>query len=617
MGRLLNFDKINSIRYRILFGFLIITAIYLLYLLISFNYVSRLDAIRQTDKKIAQLEAKTLMMIKKDNDFFDLESINPRFFETKESLILSEREQLNQQINHEIKQLLESTDKDGRHLKPLVEKASISLKEYNEHFDQLKEYIYIRGFKDYGLEGEMRTYAHQLEQYFVPQYLKPVEILTLRRHEKDFFLRNEKIYIENFNNLANDVKQKLPAGSNALQLLNNYQNIFNELAQLQFEIGLSSREGLRRELNSLTDELTLDFEDLLASSEGFLAKRASEVKLSLLLIYLLAAALSILISINAAMKLSRPIRKLSRVMSEVVRQRFNKKPEYNLINPTVEIKQLSSSFDELMKEMELRMKDIREKSSILKSQNKDLIKLNHELDNFLYSTAHDLRSPLTSLLGLINLSHYENKDPNMNTYFSMMKDSVHKMESFIADVVNYAKNNKIEREIEKIDIEDLINQLIVYNKNITSKEYDFHIKIEGEYPVYSDVNRLKIIFNNLISNAVKYQDITKPNPYATIEVKVERECIRIQCSDNGIGIAEEHQKRIFDMFYRATELSKGSGLGLYLLREAARKLNGNVEIDSTIGKGSSFLITLENFIPGKEHQHSIAFADNLLKAGNN
>lgn len=604
--------KHNSIRYRILLGFGIVTFIYLGYLIISFIYVNRLDKMRQQDKKLAKLETLTLRMIKKDNDFFDVESINPSFFETENSQILVDREALNEKIKSEIKILKQASATSSPFLHKYILHIESYIKRYNGNINTLVDLVYKRGFKDYGLEGLMRNYAHQLESNAEASKTTIGDILSLRRHEKDFFLRHEVYYIEKFNELIIDLIKKTDKQSETGVLLIDYQSAFNTLAQLEIQIGLSGNEGLRSELNQLTDTISQNYEDFLGASEDHLAENTSQVKIILLIIFVLAVFISLLVGLNMAIKLSRPIKKLSGVMAQVVQNQLTTKPNYNLDSPTIEISDLSESFTYLMAEMEHRITEINEKSEKLKSQNYDLNKLNSELDHFLYSTAHDLRSPLTSLLGLINLCLYENKDEKIVPYFRMMQDSIKKMEKFIADVVVYAKNSKTEREIEKIDLQSLIINLVEYNKQFSSKEIKFEIVIEGDYVLYSDKNRLKIILNNLISNAIKYQDYNKAYRFVKIVALIDSKKIALQFSDNGIGISPEHQDKIFNMFYRASEFSKGSGLGLYLLKEAVHKLNGKVEALASAGQGTTFYLEFENFTPDSDApQQMLLYQDSV------
>ena len=104
--------------------------------------------------------------------------------------------------------------------------------------------------------------------------------------------------------------------------------------------------------------------------------------------------------------------------------------------------------------------------------------------------------------------------------------------------------------------------------------------------------RVKMILNNLISNALKYQDPLKKEHLINISMNENGSWLNILCEDNGIGIENNYLERVFYMFYRATELSKGSGLGLYIANETAKKLGGEISVKSKVKHGTVFTVSL-------------------------
>ena len=116
--------------------------------------------------------------------------------------------------------------------------------------------------------------------------------------------------------------------------------------------------------------------------------------------------------------------------------------------------------------------------------------------------------------------------------------------------------------------------------------------ISHDFEILVDANRLKVILANLISNAIRYADLTKTNPHILIEAKEDDTNTKIEVKDNGQGIAAEHHSKIYDMFYRASHNSKGSGLGLYIVKETLMRLGGSIELTSEVGEGSTFTVCL-------------------------
>ena len=233
----------------------------------------------------------------------------------------------------------------------------------------------------------------------------------------------------------------------------------------------------------------------------------------------------------------------------------------------------------------------------LQKTNQELRKINEELDQFVYSASHDLRAPLLSLLGLISVIELEGLD-NIPAYLVMMKKSIQKLDLFIADIVDYSRNSRSESITEAINIPQIIDGVF---EQLQYLPLSMKIKRITEYkinhPFFCDANRLKIIFNNLISNALRYHSAVCTDPYIKVAVQTSPFSCSIRVEDNGSGIAYEHQDKIFQMFYRASSDSTGSGLGLYIVKEVLNKLHGSITVYSKVGEGTSFSINIPNVNP--------------------
>ena len=230
----------------------------------------------------------------------------------------------------------------------------------------------------------------------------------------------------------------------------------------------------------------------------------------------------------------------------------------------------------------------------IQKMNKKLIKVNSELDGFVYSASHDLRSPLASLLGLINLSR---KDPsNTLIYLDKMEKSVKRLDDFIAEIIDFSSNERKEVVCDEVDFESIVRNIIDELSFLDSEqEVRKEVKVIQKGPFISDKRRVAVIFRNLISNALKYYDGSKEDPYLKIEVESDSNIARIVIEDNGIGISKDEQEEVFKMFYRATERSTGSGLGLYIILETVEKLQGTIKMDSQKYEGTKFVIEIPFF----------------------
>lgn len=225
-----------------------------------------------------------------------------------------------------------------------------------------------------------------------------------------------------------------------------------------------------------------------------------------------------------------------------------------------------------------------------KATEKKLIKANFELDSFVYKASHDLRAPLLSVLGLINLAN-SSKPEEAHTYLELMRTSIFKLDQFIHDLTQFSRSDRLEIKKEVIDFEGMIDEVIGNLQFMNpSDDIRFIRNITVAHGFTSDPMRLKVIFNNLISNCIKYYDDKKESPFIQIDIKAEQNICKIRVADNGIGIEDAYLDRIFEMFYRATELSEGSGLGLYILKNAIGKVGGEISVASRFGEGTEFFL---------------------------
>lgn len=235
----------------------------------------------------------------------------------------------------------------------------------------------------------------------------------------------------------------------------------------------------------------------------------------------------------------------------------------------------------------------------LRTQNEELIKINQELDSFVYSVSHDLRAPLRSLLGLLNISKRDDRprDPIYDQYFQMMEESIHKLDSTLKDILEYSRNARRELNLEKIDFNKVLSGVVSKLEYMQGfDKLNIKTRIEGEDTSFiSDSHRLSVVFSNLLSNAIKYCDPQKEICQLEITVRILPDEATITFEDNGIGIHESILPKIFNMFYRGTELSEGAGLGLYIIKETLLKLRGNIDVASKFGVGTTFRVGIHNF----------------------
>ncbi len=227
----------------------------------------------------------------------------------------------------------------------------------------------------------------------------------------------------------------------------------------------------------------------------------------------------------------------------------------------------------------------------IQQQNLMLEKTNAELDRFVYSVSHDLKSPLSSILGLMSIAEMSDNSEEIMHCIGMMRERVDALNGFIEEIIDYSRNTRTEATYQEVNLHNLVTKVLdglKYMENMS--DIRLAIEIDPADTLVTDPGRLKIVLNNLIGNAVKYHSLRKDDPYILIRLDKSPEHITIRIEDNGQGIDEAIQRRVFEMFYRGHESSQGSGLGLYIAREMMRKLHGDIELFSEKGQGSTFII---------------------------
>ena len=221
-----------------------------------------------------------------------------------------------------------------------------------------------------------------------------------------------------------------------------------------------------------------------------------------------------------------------------------------------------------------------------------LEKVSTELDRFIYSASHDLRAPISTMMGLLSLMKSE-KTLDYDKYLGFLEDSLLKLDNHIRKLTTFSKITNELIAYQSIDLkktaEDIVSELF---DHINYEKVTFELVISGNSTIKSDYSKVRIILFQLIKNAYDFADMNKSRSFLSIKVIDLVDLLRIEIVDNGIGIEDIHQPHVFKLFYRASEKSKGSGLGLYMVKEALMKLHGTIELHSNFKVGTSVVVVI-------------------------
>ena len=222
----------------------------------------------------------------------------------------------------------------------------------------------------------------------------------------------------------------------------------------------------------------------------------------------------------------------------------------------------------------------------------ELVYKTNELDTFVYRASHDLRGPVASLMGLHNVVQTEFKeDKHALEYFEHYHKSVLRLNRILHNLIDLTKIKEKEIQPSKVDLKTLLNDCLSSVSHVNNFE-KIHFKIQNDvdFEVLTDRGMLRTILFNLLENSVNFIQPDNPQPFVKVNLKYESNFLIIEVADNGQGIKKELQSEVFNMFYRANEKSTGSGLGLYIVRNAVERLNGNIQLKSKELSGTKISI---------------------------
>ncbi len=594
------FLRLQSIRHKLFIAFLSISVLTVLLALLAYFQIRALDSLNNFSGKLNKLNDSFNNLLEADlelfgRDIYDtllyIDQSSPRV-NLHKSLMSSIRKQLKEHsFSNKIKHGYDSS----------ISVLDSNLMHYDSTYHGLLKAQLMVGFKDFGLEGIMREYAHRLED---PRFnLELSDLLMLRRHEKDYLIRREPQYIRKFEIKKSAILDKLHQlkDEEAILQLEAYTQTLMQIVEQHAVIGDYNSYGLRLRLKNQAESI----KQTMTSLDNTVAQEQSKIVAQTYFFFILAVFLLVIISVGLSAWLSHrfadPLERLSGLMDKMVIKRFDANDLQTELEQGDEISKLSQSFIKMVLKLRNQLTQLEHSSQQLKQQNSDLKALNNELDHFVYRAAHDLRAPLTTLLGLVDITRRDFHSGNKDINFVMMEDTIRKLDHFISDIVDYARNRRTEQTFQTIDIQALIQVAIDHYNFLPQKnKIDIQVVYEGkENLLISDKMRLNMVLSSILSNAFRFYDPEKKKPYINILVKIDAKWMELGIQDNGVGIEESHLPRIFEMFYRGSLRSKGSGLGLFIAKETVQSMGGEISLISEFGVSTTVSIKLPNQVNAK------------------
>lgn len=237
-------------------------------------------------------------------------------------------------------------------------------------------------------------------------------------------------------------------------------------------------------------------------------------------------------------------------------------------------------------------------NAIIQKQKADIIDAHRQLDKFVYHASHDLRAPLTSMLGLIEVSKRENNMDKIHNLLSKQEETILKLDDYVKDILVLSRIKTTEINTSAINIKDNIDGILKQCQFMLSeKSIIVSVDLDVKIPFFTDSKRLNVILSNIVSNSIKYTDPSKEKNTIDISAKLNKgKSLTLTITDNGVGIDTNELEKVFEMFYFNKHENKGTGLGLYIVKETVTRLGGTVTITSEKGLFTKVEIILPNLV---------------------
>lgn len=579
----------DTIRSKLLILFLLFVLTTVITSVFLFNYYEKNKAsILSISQKAGKIHLLLLKDINITRDFFENETINPEFFKSGRSLLIIKHNTICTKTALSIIDLDVAQEKNHFDLGDSLKNLKKEFNEYRALANELFKQTLLRGFKDFGVEGKMRQYAHDLEKY--SNEIGLINILQLRRHEKDFIIRQEDPYIHKHISLVSNIKDDLSINNSIsptkkkeiIATLNNYSNEFNNLVVLEKKLGLKSGIGLKKGIDVISNQIETSLARLVELS----TKKEEEALLTIKTTFTITGLIFVLIGVFSSFaiskKVSLKITDLKQKIDDFVNSDFTSRTILPIKNSSNEIDVLATNFSIMEQHIVDQMHSLR-----LSNNNRERL---------FYAMSNDMYNPLIKGKDVIKKTLENSKDQTIETSLKEINRLWEQVISIVNELGIITNVINVDIKPEPINLEETIKS--IFSELKTAEGFDniifsLEIKIEGFF--FSSPELIKALFRNLIENSVKYS--TKRSGFSFLKISVvnqTEETLKIEIADNGIGIKKEHQDKIFEMFYRATDHTDGKGLGLYIVQCAVDKLHGVISVESSESIGSTFTILLPN-----------------------
>jgi serine phosphatase RsbU (regulator of sigma subunit) len=480
---------LRKVKYKLFFSFLFFSSFSIITVIISIWYYHQKDTISKIKQQLNEIYVLSLKDFKTQQEFLNYETINPEFFKTGESKIVNQHDSISKEILERLIQLEEFNLDTHSELSGFVQKLRQDVDNYKITFNKIVIQILKRGFKDYGIEGEMRIYAHALMEI---KEVNQIKILMLRRHEKDFIIRKENEYISKFKSVIDEVKNDVSKNAKIsksrkeeiFSILNNYENAFLKLTASEKVLGLKEQSGLMLQLSQNIDRIEESIylqKKVVLNRESIIFKKLLITAASALIAMLL---LILLLSYFAASSLTKPIINLTNYIEEYVNSNFTYHLTIKQKTSSDEIGVLVHNFSKMANEINTYINHFKEKveerTAEINNQNVEINKQKLQITK--------QRDELVAKTATLEIQQELIEERNKN-----IMDSIHYAERIQRAILPPA--DEILKMLPECFIyyqpKDIVSGDFYWINEVSVQEFDFSGKPnEKKYPAYKEFKKV-------------------------------------------------------------------------------------------------------------------------------
>ncbi|HJS00247.1 MAG TPA: ATP-binding protein, partial [Flavobacterium sp.] len=497
--------------------------------------------------------------------------------------------------------------------------------------EQYKKIALVRGFKDYGIEGKMRNRAHILEEQ---DFLKPSTILQFRRHEKDYLLRSEKIYIQKFQDLYNSTIASGEINNTTKKIVTEYKAYFDQLVQLSNQLGDSENLGLNGEINRLNEEIETILNQIITHNES----RISQLKTNLFYFQIgqtiLMLAIALILCIYISKYFTKDIKSLSLDISNFILSNFRN------TNSDLTEKSSIKEIDFLLNSYKILKEKLAENVISLEKSTEAANNTAKFKTQFLANMSHEIRSPLNGVIGMLNILKTSPLNGDQSEYIEIAEHSANHLLGIVNMILDHSKmeSGKMKLEHHPIHLKKELSKLIrLFDYRVKDKNIALHFNFGNNINnnILCDNLRLQQVLINLLDNAIKFT--TEGDVKLEVQfIKQENDIqyLNFRVMDSGIGIDVDKTEQLLLAFEQAdlttTRKYGGTGLGLTISNQLIQLMRGSkLNIIALKEGGSSFSFDIpfelnpdiiadenqnnfSNSIENKKFQNALIVEDNII-----